>query len=168
MTLSLENINKKAPYPLTQLTDMTFSFVTEQGVHYDVGFFPDEFFMRGHGFHFFIENTLGEHGSYDPKVMEVVVAVIEEFFMQDSNVMLYIYDPYDKRQASRNRLYRMWFLGYAFNHEMTLYSDSVTFEGETYYSGVLMRHDHPLHDEIIIRYQQFLKIAPQVVQFTNK
>jgi len=168
MTLSLESINLKSPYRLTQLTEMTFSFVTDQGIHYDAGFYPDEFFMPGLAFHFYIDNTLGEHGNYDAKVMEVVVAVIEEFFKQANNVMLYICDPVDHRQAARNRLYRMWFLDYAMNHEMTLFSDSVTFEGETYFSGVLMRHDHPLHDEIIIRYQEFLKKAPSVLRFGNK
>ena len=45
---------------------------------------------------------------------------------------------------------------------MTLYSDSVTFKQVNYYAGILMRHDHPLHDMILSYYQDFLKHVPQL------
>ncbi len=31
-----------------------------------------------------------------------------------------------------------------------------------YYAGILMRHDHPLHDMILAYYQDFLKHVPQL------
>ena len=38
-------------------------------------------------------------------------------------------------------------------HNDTFYSDSVTFKQVNYYAGILMRHDHPLHDMILSYYQ---------------
>ena len=76
--------------------------------------------------------------------------------------MLYICDPTDKRQAARDRLYHLWFYDYARNHEMTLFSDSVTFKNTKYYAGILLRHDHPLHDMILAYYQDFLKHVPEL------
>ena len=71
-------------------------------------------------------------------------------------------DPTDKRQAARDRLYHLWFYDYARNHEMTLFSDSVTFKNTKYYAGILLRHDHPLHDMILAYYQDFLKHVPEL------
>ena len=161
MNLSLDKLNAKCPYQLIKLTDMTFAFLTDQGVHYKIGFRQDIYFMREGAYHFFINNSEGEHGSYDPKIVDVVIAVLEEFFDQEPSVMLYICDPTDNRQAARNRLYNMWYQAYAFSHQMTLFSDSVTMDGVTYYAGILMRHDHPRHDEILQAYQEFLRLFPQ-------
>ena len=45
---------------------------------------------------------------------------------------------------------------------MTLFSDSVTFKKTKYYAGILLRHDHPLHDMILAYYQDFLKHVPEL------
>ena len=39
---------------------------------------------------------------------------------------------------------------------------SVSFKSVNYYAGILMRHDHPLHDMILSYYQDFLKHVPQL------
>lgn len=161
MNLSLDKINAKSPYQLIKLTDMTFAFVTDQGVHYKVGFYQDKYFMKEGAYHFFIDNSEGEHGSHDTKIVDVVISILEDFFEQEPSVMLYICDPTDNRQAARNRLYNMWYHEYALSHQMTMYSDSVVMDGVTYYAGILMRHDHPCHDEILDAYQRFLRLFPQ-------
>ena len=122
----------------------------------------DTIFMDDGAYHFFIDNSEHEHGSYDPKILDVVTVILEEFFSQEPTVMLYICDSTDHRQAARDRLYHLWFYDYARSHEMTLYSDSVTFKKVNYYAGILMRHDHPLHDMILSYYQDFLKHVPQL------
>ncbi|MBQ7996409.1 MAG: hypothetical protein IJ249_01925 [Paludibacteraceae bacterium] len=161
MILSADKLNQHSPYHLTQINDMAFGFVTDQQIRYNVGFYPDKFFMGEGAYHFFIDNSEHEHGTYDPKILDVVTIILEEFFSQEPTVMLYICDPTDKRQAARDRLYHLWFYDYARNHEMTLFSDSVTFKEIKYYTGILMRHDHPMHDIILTSYQEFLKHVPE-------
>lgn len=160
MILSAAKLNNRSPYELTQVNELTFRFVTDQHILYTVGFFKDTIFMDEGAYHFFIDNNEHEHGSYDPKILEVVTVIVEEFFSQEPTVMLYICDSADKRQAARDRLYHLWFYDYARSHEMTLFSDSVTFMKVNYYAGILMRHDHPLHDMILAYYQDFLKHVP--------
>ena len=162
MILSADELNLRSPYHLAQVNDMTFSFVTDQQIRYNVGFYKDTYFMDDGAYHFFIDNSEHEHGSYDPKILDVVTVILEEFFSQEPTVMLYICDPTDKRQAARDRLYHLWFYDYARNHEMTLFSDSVTFKKTKYYAGILLRHDHPLHDMILAYYQDFLKHVPEL------
>lgn len=124
--------------------------------------------MDDGAYYFFIDNRGHEHRSYDPKILDVITIIIEEFFRQEPAVMLYICDPADKRQAARDRLYHLWFYDYARNHEMTLYSDSVSFNGEKYYAGILLRHDHPLHDIILEYYQNFLRNVPSLYTAREK
>lgn len=157
MKLSAYIFNQRSPYKLIQLGELTFRFVTDQQIRYTVGFYKDTIFMDDGAYHFFIDNSGNEHGFYDPKILEVVTIILEEFFSQEPSVVLYICDSTDKRQAAHDRLYHIWFYDYARCHEMTLYSDSVTFKNVSYYAGILMRHDHPLHDMILSYYQDFLK-----------
>lgn len=147
---------------------MAFGFVTDQQITYKVGFHKDNFFMGEGSYLFFIDNTDKEHGTYDPKILDVVALILEEFFNQEPTVMLYICDPTDSRQAARDRLYHLWFYDYARNHEMTLYSDSVTFGEIKYYAGILLRHDHPLHDKILTTYQKFLRHVPERYKLREK
>ena len=45
MTLSVDKLNLRSPYQLTQVNDLTFRFVTDQQINYLVGFYKDSFFM---------------------------------------------------------------------------------------------------------------------------
>lgn len=168
MILSADKLNQHSPYHLSHINDMAFSFVTDQQICYKVGFHKATFFMCEGAYLFFIDNVDGEHGAYDPKILDVITLILEEFFSQEPNVMLYICDPADQRQAARDRLYHLWFYDYARNHEMTLYSDCVTFKDTKYYTGILLRHDHPIHDMILTAYQNFLRRVPQRYSIQGK
>ena len=40
MTLSADILSQRSPYKLSQLGEFTFRFVTDQDIHYTVGFYP--------------------------------------------------------------------------------------------------------------------------------
>ena len=48
MTLSADILNQRSPYKLSQLGEFTFRFVTDQKIHYTVGFYKDTIFMDVH------------------------------------------------------------------------------------------------------------------------
>ena len=45
MRLSADRINRKSPYWVIQLDELTFRFVTKNGILYRVGFYQDRFFL---------------------------------------------------------------------------------------------------------------------------
>ena len=45
MRLSADRINKKSPYWVIQLDELTFRFVTKNGILYRVGFYQDQYFL---------------------------------------------------------------------------------------------------------------------------
>ena len=60
-------------------------------------------------YQFCIHNDNHIHGSYDNKISTTIIAIIEEFFLQNLNVLLYICDTSDNREEVRNRLFIRWF-----------------------------------------------------------
>ena len=99
MTLSADILNQRSPYKLSQLGEFTFRFVSDQDIHYTVGFYKDTIYMDDGAYHFFIDNSEHEHGSYNPKILDVVTIILEEFFSQEPTVMLYICDALSARSS---------------------------------------------------------------------
>ena len=161
MKLSADKINETSPYWVISLDAVTFRFITDNGVMYRVGFYEDDIFAIEGAYHFYIGNANKKHAPNDPKVLQTVTAIIEEFFRQNPLVMLYICDPRDKRQAARNRLYLHWFENYINHSEFRLYSESVEYKSVDYYAGLIMRKDHPLYEDVVARFHNVVGFLPR-------
>ena len=70
--------------------------------------------------------------------------------------MLYICDTTDKRQEVRDRLFRIWFYTYEGSDSYSLYSEGMTIDNVRYFSSILLRKDHPLHNQVISSFHDFI------------
>ena len=156
INLSTEAINSRAPYKVEQADDNIFLFETKQGIVYNVGFVPDTSFMDEGLYQFFLINTSRRAVHADKDVFETVRVIIEEFFAQREPVMLYICDTTDKRQASRDRLFRIWFHTYILNDAYTMYNEQMTLDNVRYFSSIILRKDHPLHNKVISSFHDYI------------
>lgn len=154
--ISVEAVNRRSPYKVEQEDDAVFSFRTKHGIVYSVGFVPDTSFMKEGLYQFFIINESGRTARQDIDLLDTVRVIIEEFFAQKETVMLYICDTADKRQEARDRLFRSWFHTYISNDAYTMYSESMTISNVRYFSSILLRKDHPLHNEVISSFHDFI------------
>lgn len=168
MRLSVDRINQDSPYWVVQLDDMLFRFNTENGVTYRVGFYKDKYLAKDGIYHFFIANVNNDFAPRDLKVFKVISLVLEEFFRQEEPVMLYICDPKDHRENIRSRLYERWFNNYANQDELTLHKADIDFDGYIVYAGMILRKDHPLYNEVIASFDDFVKEAPTIMHITPK
>lgn len=168
MRLSVDNINQASPYWVIQLDDMTFRFITKNGVVYRVGFYKDPYFLGDRAYHFFISNENDVMTPKDTDVYRVITCVLEEFFSQDASVMLYICDPYDHREAIRDNLYKRWFNSYPRHDELTLQAEELSFDGYIVYTGMILRKDHPDYDELLNKYEAFVKRANTIYSVQPK
>ena len=162
MFLSADSINLRAPYSVKQVDDSIFVFTTKQGITYSTGFVPDSSFFENGVFQFFLINTSSRTSRVDRDVFETVRVIIEEFFAQKEPVMLYICDTTDKRQASRDRLFRIWFHAYILNDAYTMYSEQMTLDNVRYFSSIILRKDHPLHNQVISSFHDYIAEHSQV------
>ena len=156
MNLSAEVINLRSPYKVEQFDDNIFAFETKHGIIYNVGFVPDTSFMGKGLYQFFLLNTSAKTVRGDKNVFETVRVIIEEFFAQEEPVMLYICDTTDKRQASRDRLFRIWFHAYILNEAYTMYNEQMTLDNVRYFSSIILRKDHPLHNKVISLFHDYI------------
>ena len=168
MRLSADRINRKSPYWVIQLDELTFRFVTKNGILYRVGFYQDRYFLGSRAYHFFIANDSEASAPKDGDVFRVITCVLEEFFRQDASVMLYICDPYDHREAIRDSLYKRWFNGYPYKRRLTLEVAEISFDNYIVYTGMILRNDHPEYDELLNAYREFVQRASSLYQIQPK
>ena len=168
MRLSVDRINKKSPYWVIQLDELTFRFVTKNGILYRVGFYQDQYFLGSRAYHFFIANDSEASAPKDNDVFRVITCVLEEFFRQDASVMLYICDPYDHREAIRDSLYKRWFNSYPHKRRLTLEAAEINFDNYIIYTGMILRNDHPEYDELLNTYRAFVQRASSLYQVQPK
>ena len=151
-----EKINLRAPYRVKQVDDSVFVFVTKHGISYTVGFIPDTSFMEKGVYQFFLTKTSGKKGRKDDEILETVRVIIEEFFAQEESVMLYICDTTDGRQASRDRLFRIWFYSYMGSASYTMCTDTMTIDNIRYFSSIILRSNHPMHNQVLNKFHDFI------------
>lgn len=155
--LSAEEINKKSPYKVIQVDDLSVRFCTDLGVKYMVGFTPDVFIFDENGFDFFIINE-NETSVHDPLVFRTILAVIENLFENTSDsAMIYICAPDGNKQGIRSRMFKMWF-EQAENHDKyTLNTyESIDEDGTHYFYGLILLKSNPEHDRLVDIFLEFL------------
>ena len=158
--LSEEQINRYAPYCVKRIDCNSFIFTSQYGVILNVGFADDYMLLEEGAYQFFIVNANKKHSPNDPLVKETVSVIIREFFQQEPAVILYICDTSDNRQRIRDRLFTSWFEEYAAKEDYTMLHESVDIDNVIYYGSLLMRKDHPLHEDISVMFHDFAVNLP--------
>ena len=154
--LSENAINQRAPYKVEQTGDTSFMFETKYGVVYSVGFMQDVSFYREGVYQFYLINLSSKTIGVDKNISETVRVIIEDFFTHKEVVMLYICDTADMRQEFRDRLFKIWFNTYEKCDLYSLYTERMTIDNVRYLSSVLLRKDHPLHNQVLGKFHDFI------------
>ncbi|MBO4906408.1 MAG: hypothetical protein J5486_05160 [Bacteroidaceae bacterium] len=144
---SLERINSKSPYKVTVINN-GLSFTTTKGLHYVVRFFEDNPIGGCDTYQFSFarkeEDSMGE----DPYVRFTLFAIIDEFFLTNSDVLLYICDTSDNREAARNRLFIRWFKQSAQPHRFTIKAANAMVDGQGIYAAIIVENCNPKLQDI--------------------
>ena len=86
ITLNIENINRQSPYFVTCEADSVYYFYTDFGVGYNIVIKPNDICA----FVLDIINIWNVTSPGDPKFKLTLIAIVEEFFRQNNDVMLYV------------------------------------------------------------------------------
>lgn len=141
--ISTERINAKSPYKVEQTEFGDFVFQTREGIIYGIAFLEDNPIGGCETYQLTISNKNDHHGAFDPDVRITIFAIIEEFFCNNSNVLIYICDTSDGREAVRNRLFLKWFEEYADNGHFYFSTAQATIEGEGFFAAVIAKYSNP-------------------------
>lgn len=151
--LSLLSINEKAPLKVSTASD-AFMFEAEQ-TKYIVGFVEDEAIATKGVYQLFLMNKDGSKNTLSKEIYQTVVVIIEEFFKENDNAILYICDISDNRQTARDRLFSIWFNSYEKKEDFTLERTSVDFDGTKYHAAMLISNSNPHYKEFLNAFNDF-------------
>ena len=158
---NLDRINIKAPYKVS-FDGKQYIFETQHGLHYEIRFFVEQPIGGCETWQFSFAKAEDTPTPEDPYVRFTLFAVIDEFFAENDNVLLYICDTSDSREAARNRLFIRWFKQSAQPDRFTIRSANTTIEGQGFYAAIIVENRNPLLTDITA---DFDKTA---VSLTNK
>lgn len=149
--LDTEHINRFAPYEVYHDADKTdyYLFETEQDIVYAISF-SEEFEIGGcMSYQFSIGNENGNHGSMDIKIRQTIIAIIENFFELNKNVLLYICDNSDHREQARAKLFIKWFSDYNAIQHYTIRTANANVEEQGIYAAIIVDNSNPMLMDII-------------------
>lgn len=149
--LDLEAINSRSPYDVHSDNDQ-YVFVTDTGIEYHVDFELDSnpYYIA---YWFNLANPEQTKSQSDKKIPQTIICIIEEFFRANPDIMLYMCNTANNKQAQRARLFLRWFNGY--EQRQRYYIKAVEVKGDDMrndYVALIVQRTHPQFDEIVARF----------------
>ena len=110
--VSLSRVNSVAPYQVSYLSNKSevLYFSTSKGLEYAVTFVLDKTLGFIDMYQLVIEEIHQSRAKYDISVEKTLIAIIEDFLMNDSHILAFVCDTSDSRDAARHSLFNRWFL----------------------------------------------------------
>lgn len=154
-TLRLDIINLHAPYRVKQREDkpQTYYFKTEFGVEYQISLEEDFSIVPSGTYALDITNREHKRSPLDPKFKLTLIAIIEEFFEQNNDVMLYVTETGDEKQSFRDRLFVRWFNTYERHNFYYIKTAEGKMEGQMNFMAIISRKDNPRLQEVIQEFE---------------
>lgn len=154
--LDIDVVNIYSPYPVWIRGD-EFVFTTDNGIEYSVSFDEEENFEYK-AYWFNLTNMSHQKSPGDIKIAQTVICIIEEFFRQNPDILLYLCSTDGGQQAQRSRLFLRWFNGYEQQKKYMIKSAEVKGEGITEYISLILMTSHPNIIEISSAFDNIVKM----------
>lgn len=155
-----QSINAKSPYNVTIREDGSAYFLTDAGIRYIVYFDADDTSMPSFVcYQLVIVNVDNKPSPRDRKLRDTIVAIVEGFFQINNEVMLYVCETGDGKQAMRARLFTYWFEHYSYKKNFSFLSGCVPDEnGVDNYASLILRTDHPQYAAVVSEFGNTIQV----------
>lgn len=151
--LPLEQINAQSPYEVSYAPNGDFVFSTSLGIHYLISFETEQPVGGCDTFQFVIQKLDKQRSPHDAKIERAILAILDVFFAEHLNVLLYMCDDSDGREANRNRLFLTWFKKHAAPERFTIRTASAVVEGKGFYAAIIVENRNPLLETVITDFE---------------
>ncbi len=157
--LNLEHINARSPYKVWRtLRENELNFLTDGGVLYGVGFSEEMEIAGITSYQFSFARLNATHSGFDALIKQTLMAIIDEFFRANNEIMIYICDTSDGREAYRSRLFMRWFEESDESSRFTIRSVSTEIEGQGFYTALIIENANPHIKEILEDFESTAKV----------
>ena len=146
---SLARLQQDAPYELI-LSGDSFVFQTDLGIHYSVSFTKEDItFADCETYQLIIRKIEEQRTHHDHKVEATIMAILDEFFRSNIEILLYMCDTSDRREEFRDRLFLTWLEKYADKERFTYCRAHAVVEGQGIFFVILIENRHPKLQAIV-------------------
>ncbi len=154
--LSLERINVYAPYKVTtdERVPYLFYFYTDFDVEYEICIKANDTFVPSGAFALDIRNKNDKPSPGDQKFRQTLMVIVEEFFRQNNDVMLYVTETKDEKQASRNRLFVRWFNTNEHRDQYVIKTAEGRMDGQMNFMAIILRKDNPRLQQVFEEFDE--------------
>jgi hypothetical protein len=146
----------------------SYFFATDSKIVYQIKFRDTAYIFDGYlnfdisAFEMIIQveaNPTGKNPPLDIKIPSTIASIFKDFFDRiPKQVVIYICDSSDARQAARKRKFDQWIEAFKGEEFAKVNSKIEDLDGRIYYNALLIRRDNPQYDEII---KAFIKLAEE-------
>ena len=156
--LDLARINRLAPYKVWTENGRDYLIETNRGQIFVIGFMDDYSIWPTGAYQFTINNQSHQPSPLDHKLRETIFLLIEAFFTANPDILLYICETGDGRQAFRSRLFIRWFNIYAGRDAYVMQAAEVK-EGKTKnFAALIVQKSNPRLEEILAEFNETISI----------
>jgi len=156
--LDLAYINRLAPYKVWTENGRDYLVETSYGLLFKIGFMDDYSIWQNGAYQFYINNESHQPSPNDEKQKSTVFRIIEAFFAANPDILLYICETGDGRQAFRSRLFVRWFNNYAGRDAFVMQTAEVQ-EGNTRnFAALIVQKSNPRLNEILAEFNETISI----------
>lgn len=166
-----EELNLQCPYKVTADTESsTYYFTTKNNIKYSlafsdaVGYFDSatdaENVRKIYSLN--LEKLTDGIEPFDYNVSLNIKSIVEHFFRDKENSLVYLCDPSDKKDIKRSRLFERWFSGSEFKKNLIKLDEEIVSldddENPTvHYTSLIYHKDNPFESSLNSVYYEFIE-----------
>ena len=147
--LNIVSLNSKSPYSVHMRAVNDYAFNTDFGVTCVVNFMDDYSIWEEGAYQFIIGNETRQKSPNDPKLRDTIVCIIEAFFEENPDILLYVCETGDGKETMRNRLFLRWLKDYVRKEHFLVEHVEIEAEGIINFAAIIVQKTNP-HLETII------------------
>ena len=157
-SLDLAYINRLAPYKVWTENGRDYFVETSYELLFKIGFMDDYSIWPEGAYQFYINNESHRPSPNDEKLKATIFRIIEAFFAANPDILLYICETGDDRQAYRSRLFVRWFNSYSGRDAYVMKTAEVN-EGNTInFAALIVQKSNPRIEEILDEFSETITI----------
>lgn len=125
-------------------------------MQYRICFDVNQSIWENGAYEFGIYNDNGKTSPNDIKVKQTIISVIEEFFINNPDILLYQCETGDNKQNARQRLFYKWFNDSPNRDKYVLKVSSIIAEDTVNFIAIIVNRNNPNIDRIIDDFDEFI------------
>ena len=156
--LDMTRINRFSPYKVWTENGHDYNIETNRGKIFMIGFMDDYSIWQEGAYQFTITNQSRQPSPFDQKLRETILLIIEAFFAANPDILLYICETGDGRQAFRSRLFVRWFNTYSRRDAFVMQTAEIQ-EGKTKnFAALIVQKSNPRLSDILAEFEETISI----------